>query len=324
MTVRVLRVSHGARDPQFRGRDRALVAAGADLTLVVPSEWAEPSSESGAIEDSFPIVELPVRRSGDMNRHRYRDGDAIRRLLREVRPDVVDLHAEPFSAAGHQWLEHVAADTPVVMYTAQNIDKRYPPPFSWYERRALRRVAGFYPCSRQAAAVIRGKGFGGVVDVLPLGYHESLFHPGRQSVDDAEIVLMLVGRLVPEKGLVDAVAVLSRLSSVRPARLVVIGSGPDATRAVEAAEAVGVGDRLEIMPWQSGSALAAAYRRAHIVLVPSRATERWVEQFGRVIVEAQASGAVVAAYDSGAIAEAGGEAALLVPPAISRASAPTS
>jgi hypothetical protein len=41
-------------------------------------------------------------------------------------------------------------------------------------------------------------------------------------------------------------------------------------------------------------------------------TQTWTEQFGRVIVEAQASGAVVAGYDTGSIAEVGGEAALLV------------
>jgi Glycosyl transferases group 1 len=39
----------------------------------------------------------------------------------------------------------------------------------------------------------------------------------------------------------------------------------------------------------------------------------WVEQFGRVIVEAQASGPVVVGYASGAIAEVAGEAGIVVP-----------
>ena len=49
------------------------------------------------------------------------------------------------------------------------------------------------------------------------------------------------------------------------------------------------------------------------MLIPSRPTETWVEQFGRVIVEAQASGAVVAGYASGAIPEVAGDAAILTP-----------
>ena len=86
------------------------------------------------------------------------------------------------------------------MYTAQNVDKRFPPPFAQYEQAAHRRVAALYPCSAQAASVARGKGFAGRLEVLPLGYDDELFTPGTQSLDDEELVLALVGRLVPEKG----------------------------------------------------------------------------------------------------------------------------
>ena len=113
---------------------------------------------------------------------------------------TLDIHEEPVSVAARQWLAAVPSDLPVVMYTAQNVDKRYPPPFAQYERAAHRRVAALYPCSRQAASVARGKGFSGLIEVLPLGFDDTLFCPGEQYVDDAEIVLGLVGRLVPEKG----------------------------------------------------------------------------------------------------------------------------
>ena len=33
---------------------------------------------------------------------------------------------------------------PYVLYTAQNIDKNYPPPFRWLERWALRGASGVY------------------------------------------------------------------------------------------------------------------------------------------------------------------------------------
>src|SRR5207245_10797981 len=78
------------------------------------------------------------------------------------------------------------------------------------------------------------------------------------------------------------------------------------------ATSLGVANRLELMPWQPTTELAPVYRRAHCVLIPSRPTSTWVEQFGRVIVEAQASGAVVAGYASGSIPEVGGDAAILV------------
>jgi glycosyltransferase involved in cell wall biosynthesis len=199
------------------------------------------------------------------------------------------------------------------MYTAQNVDKRYPPPFFHYENGAYRCVAAFYPCSRQAASVLRGKGFAGAISVLGLGYDDTVFHPGSQSVSADEIVLALVGRLVPEKGVTDAVHTLARVHAMRPARLVVHGRGPEEVRARELAASLGVADRLDLRPWQAASELASTYRAAHVVLIPSVATETWVEQFGRVIVEAQACGAVVAGYATGTIPEVAGEAGIIVP-----------
>ncbi|HVS85854.1 MAG TPA: glycosyltransferase family 4 protein [Gaiellaceae bacterium] len=311
--LRVLRVYHAGRDPAHRARERALVAAGAEVTLVVPASWPE-EGESILSPEQFRIVELDTARTGDVNRHRYRDPRALAEIVASARPDVVDLHEEPFSAAVRQWLRAVPAKLPVVTYAAQNVDKRLPPPFHWYERAAHRRVAAIYPCSRQAASVARGKGFAGEIAVLPLGYDEALFRAGTQSLADPELVFAFVGRLVPEKGLLDAVRVFARVDARRPARLVVAGTGPAEAAARSLAGSLGVSDRLDLLGRRDRSELAAVFRAAHVVLVPSTPTETWTEQFGRVIVEAQASGAVVAGYDSGSIAEVGGEAALLAPP----------
>lgn len=299
--MKVLRVYHAGRDAAHRARERALVAAGVDVTLVVPSEW--PGGEAELSAEPFRIVELDVTRPGDVNRHRYVDPRAVAAVLAEARPDVLDLHEEPFSASARQWLRAAPPQLPVVMYTAQNVDKRLPPPFHRWEGAALRRVAALYPCSRQAASVARGKGFAGRIDVLPLGYEPDVFHPGEQSLDDEELVLAFVGRLVPEKGVEDAVRVLATVARERPARLVVCGEGPVRP------EAAGV----ELLGAVGREELAAVYRTAHFVLVPSKPSATWAEQFGRVIVEAQASGAVVAGYDSGSIGEVGGDAALLAP-----------
>lgn len=311
--MRVLRVYHGGRDPGHRARERALVRAGLDVTLVVPSSWPDAGSEQHLSAEPFPIVEVPVRRRGDVNRHAYIDQQALRRVLEDVRPDILDVHEEPFSLAARQWLAAAPASLPAVMYTAQNIDKRFPPPFTAYERQAFARLSGVYPCSRQAAAVVRGKGFAGLVEVVPLGYDDAVYTPGRQSPADDELVLGLVGRLVAEKGVADAVDVLAAVNRVRPARLLVVGTGPEGIAARQRAADRGVLDRFELDPWRSPAEMAALYRGMHVLLIPSRATPSWTEQFGRVIVEAQASGAIVVGYTSGAIPEVAGEPALLAP-----------
>jgi glycosyltransferase involved in cell wall biosynthesis len=281
------------------------------VTLVVPSGW--PGGENTLSAEPFEIVELDVERPGDVNRHRYPDERVLAQLVAERRPDLLDVHEEPFSAAARQWLRAAAPELPVVMYTAQNVDKRLPPPFHQWERAAHRRVAALYPCSRQAASVARGKGFDGRIEVLPLGFDDDLLRPGAQTLDAEELVLAFVGRLVPEKGVADAVEVLARVARERPARLLVCGDGPASADARVQAEALGAADRVELAGALRGAELAEIYRSAHVVLVPSRPTETWTEQYGRVIVEAQASGAVVAGYYSGSIGEVGGEAAVLAP-----------
>jgi glycosyltransferase involved in cell wall biosynthesis len=308
--MRVLRVYHSGRNPQHRARERALMTTGVEPVLVVPADWPE-ETFADPLEEEFRIVELPVARPGDVNRHAYTSPATLSRLIDDVRPDVLDLHEEPFSVASRQWLAVAPAEMPVVMYTAQNVDKRFPPPFAQYERSAHRRIAALYPCSAQAASVARGKGFDGLIEVLPLGYDEAAFAPGKQSPDDSELVLALVGRLVPEKGVTDAIQILASVHKTRPARLIIVGSGPEERPARTLAAGLGVADRVQVAPWQSSGELAAMYRKAHVVLVPSRPTATWVEQFGRVIVEAQASGAVVAGYASGSIPEVAGDAAVL-------------
>jgi glycosyltransferase involved in cell wall biosynthesis len=225
----------------------------------------------------------------------------------------LDVHEEPFSLSTRQWLRAAPADLPVVMYTAQNIDKRFPPPFAGYERRALRRAVGLYPCSRQAASVARTKGFTGSIRVIPLGFDPDLFHPGAQSLQDSELVLGLFGRLVPEKGVREAVRVLARVQEVRPARLIIVGEGPEGKAAVALASQLRIGQRVHVAAKCSPQQVASYYRGVHVVLVPSMSTATWAEQFGRVIVEAQASGAVVAGFASGAIPEVSGPPAVLAP-----------
>lgn len=309
--MRVLRVYHAAKGELGSGRLPALREAGATVVQVAPAHWGDPADRTAAAPPD-DWIQLPVSRPGDVNRHSYVAGRQLEALVADVRPDLLDVHEEPFSLASRQWLR-AAKNVPVVMYTAQNLDKRLPPPFHQYEQAALRRVAGFYPCSRQAASVIRGKGYAGRIRVLPLGFDDTAFRPGEQSVDDDPIVLALVGRLVPEKGVRDAVHVLAAVRRERKATLLLIGQGPEEAPARDLAAGLGVGEDVQFHAWAGTERLAALYRSVHLLLVPSRSTATWVEQFGRVIVEAQASGAVVAGYASGAIPEVIADAGPLVP-----------
>ena len=116
---------------------------------------------------------------------------------------------------------------------------------------------------------------------------------------DGPPCILFVGRLVEAKGIREAIDAWRRAGSDLP--FVVAGTGP----LRPAIEAVGV----EVLGWLDRRRLSAAYRRAVVVVMPSR----WQEPFGIVGLEALTLGTPVAAWDSGGVREwhPGGE--LLVP-----------
>lgn len=306
--MRVLRTYHAGRDPAHRARERAPAEAGVVVTLVVPVAWPDAGADRVLSREPFTVVELPVACTGDVNRHTYTADLAA--VVRQAQPDLVDIHEEPLSLACRQWLA-AAGPIPCVAYTAQNVDKRCPPPFARYERLAHAQLAGVYACSRQAASVTRGKGFSGHLQVIPLG-HDRGWHSQRPA-ESSPGRLLLVGRLVPEKGVLDAIEVLAQVRRHHDVRKRPVGNGPAVIPALARAAALGVAGAIEHLPWLSAADLAREYEAAAVVLAPSRATHTWVEQFGRVLIEAHAYRTPVAGYASGAIPEVAGAGAALVP-----------
>lgn len=88
------------------------------------------------------------------------------------------------------------------------------------------------------------------------------------------------------------------------------GEGAEEKRARQLTASLAVADHID-SACGSRAELDSAYRAAPVVLVPSRPTQTWVEQFGRVIVEAPASGAarwsqVTERFDPGGCRRGGG------------------
>jgi glycosyltransferase involved in cell wall biosynthesis len=108
------------------------------------------------------------------------------------------------------------------------------------------------------------------------------------AADGAPCVLF-VGRLSESKGVADAVEAW-RVAAL-PLPLVFAGTGP----LREKLERRG----FEVLGWLDRARLSAAYRRARVVLMPSR----WQEPFGIAGLEALTFGVPVAAWRSGGIPE---------------------
>lgn len=314
----MLRISHSATIAAWRGRERALRALGDDVTLITARRWHAGGAEV-ALDASADEQVRPARTAG---RHPalflYAPGPLWRAL--GERWDVIDVHEEPFALSTAQVLLMRALrrnPAPVVLYTAQNVPKRYPVPFRWLERWALRSAAGISACNSAAARIVERKGFPGRARVIPLGVDAPAASDGpavaaapagvERSASSGTVIGML-GRIVAEKGadiLLDAVAARPHLSAV------IAGAGDHAAALAERAAGEGLADRVRLLGPIPPERVGEFYRSIDVLAVPSVPTGSWTEQFGRVAVEAMAAGVPVVASDAGALPEVVGDGGLI-------------
>src|SRR5262249_29600907 len=135
-----------------------------------------------------------------------------------------------------------------LFFSWQNLLRRYPPPFSWFERGVYRRSALAIAGSAEALGVLRAKGYRGPASVTPqFGVDPKMFSPLPHATSPDPPLIGFIGRLVEEKGiwvLLDALASLQR-----PWRLHVIGSGPLERAARQRARDLGLSERIT---WERG------------------------------------------------------------------------
>jgi glycosyltransferase involved in cell wall biosynthesis len=142
------------------------------------------------------------------------------------------------------------------------------------------------------------------------GVDHDVFRPDPSTPRDPNLIAATASSDTALKGLVDLIRAFARLAPARPKlRLAVIGrlrDGP-AQRALDSA---GLGDRVTFTNGVTVEAIADLYRRAGLVIAPSR-----FEGFGFPAAEAMACGACVLAADGGALPEVVADAGVIVPAA---------
>jgi glycogen synthase len=117
--------------------------------------------------------------------------------------------------------------------------------------------------------------------------------------DPDERLVLLVGRLVYEKGFQIALEAMPELIKRQPeTRFVVAGSGTHETELRRQATALGLGGHGTFLGWIGDDVLHSLYRIADVCVVPSI-----YEPFGLVALEAMASGCPCIVADTGGLRE---------------------
>jgi glycosyltransferase involved in cell wall biosynthesis len=266
--------------------------------------------------EAATLAVVPVR--FDRAPHLMWYGGEMRRLLQQDW-DIVHCWEEPYVLAGAQIARATRRPARLVVATFQNIDKRYPWPLARFERETMSRASGWVAfgetvrralCERPGYRDIPGT-------VIPAGVDVERFRPdaaagervreGLGWASDA-LVVGFLGRFVEQKGL----RVLMRaLRDVRaPWHALFVGGGPlEPELRAFAAEHSG---RVHVATSVPHDEVAGWLNAMTLLCAPSQATASWREQFGRMLIEAMASGVPVVASDSGEIPHVVGKAGTIV------------
>jgi glycosyltransferase involved in cell wall biosynthesis len=310
--MRVLRIYHSAVVDEYRHRERLLRERhGHDVHVVCPPAWVEGGSLVRATHDSrVPVHVVTVHGRREPNLFWY-DSAALRAVIQELRPEIVDLHEEPYSLAAAgvlRAMRRMAPQAQLCVYTAQNLPRRYPPPFSGIELRVLARASAAYPCSSEAGDRLRARGFEAPIHVLPLG----VTIPPLADRPAGPLRIGFVGRLEPYKGALIAIRAFAAVCGDSGAIMEVIGAGSQEDELRREAYSLGIRDAVQFLGAVSQEETLRRMNGLDLVLVPSLTTRTWKEQFGRVPVQAMAHGAVVIASDSGSLREVVADCGVLV------------
>jgi glycosyltransferase involved in cell wall biosynthesis len=313
---RVVVISHTYITPANRGKLRALAARDLEVTVGVPQRWRETvlgrtlevSWERQSGVEVFPIS---VRHPGDAAALRF-GRRALLSLLRDKRPDLIQVEEEPTSRAARQVVRvarHLGL--PAVLFTQQNVAPTSGLLAAWRRRRTLRRLKGAIAGSEGAAALVRRDAPALPVAVIPqLGVAvpatpEHAHHEG--------LAIGYVGRLVPERGLDTLLLALAQIRGLRW-HLTVVGDGPDRERLERLASEQRLAARVRWAGALPPERVPGVWPELDVLVVPSHSLATWAEPAAHVVAEAMAHEVAALGTRAGATPEVIGDAGLVVPP----------
>lgn len=291
---------------------------GIELTVLVPPSWKEPRVGAQLLERRFTkgytLEVLPIALNGRHHLHFY---PTLGRHIARLCPDVFHIDEESFNLATFLALRAgVRIGARCCFYNYANIERFYPPPFAFFERYAFRHARHALAANHEAAAIIRRHGYAGPLTIIPqFGVDPMLFSPRDGEAMAGPLLVGYVGRLVPEKGILDLVEAL--VLTPDSVRLRIVGEGAQRAEIVARIQELGLSQRVELLPWTQD--MPGALRALDVLVLPSRTTASWKEQFGRILVEAMSCGIAVLGSSSGEIPQVLGDAGLIFPEGDSKA-----
>lgn len=295
---------------------------GVVLVVIAPPAWRDSRGETRlerVYTAGYELHTTPIALNGHFHTHFY---PQLGRALAAARPDLVHVDEEPYNLATWQALRWAArSGRPALFFTWQNLLRRYPPPFGWVERYSYHHSAHAIAGNQDARQVLLAKGYAGPITVIPqFGVDPQLFDRGAQQPlapagPEHGLTIGYAGGLLPEKGVDTLLHALAACQQRDPGaagwRLLLAGGGAQQPELDQLAQRLNLGGRVLFLGRVSSTDMPSFFASIDVLVLPSRTTATWKEQFGRVLVEAMACQTPVIGSDSGEIPHVVGDAGLI-------------
>jgi glycosyltransferase involved in cell wall biosynthesis len=284
------------------------------LWLVRPAFWEDEYGKAvvNPVVSGCQVWQIPLMgKTNDPHRALYR---TLTFGLPSIRPHIIHAEEEPDSLAALQIAmarRLFAPQAKLILHTWQNVNR----PKRWYVRLvthiSLREADAILCANSEGVQVLREMGYSGPTAVIPpIGVDTRIFRPLERRPSQA-FVVAYAGRFVPEKGLDTLMEAVARLGP--GVELWLIGNGPYRPALEELSRKLRIEERVRWLEPVPPERMPELLAQVDVVVLPSRTTRVWKEQFGRILVEAMACKVPVVGSDSGAIPEVVGDAGLIFP-----------
>lgn len=285
----------------------ATALAGRGLEVVLATQHPDPAFTP---PPGLRIVALPHTGLAGY----FRNVPALRRLLRQERPDLLNAHY----ASGYGTTAALAGFRPWLLsvWGSDVYDFPYEGALKgWWLRRNLAQADAIASTSEAMARQVQ-RLLPTVRDltVTPFGIDTARFAPPAAPPSRDRLVVGTVKTLAPKYGIDVLLRAFAQLSqaSPRPVSLLIVGGGPQQAELQALARTLGLQDAVHFAGAVPHDEVPAWLHRMDVFVAASRLDS---ESFGVAVLEASACGLPVVVSDAGGLPEvvAAGETGLVVP-----------
>ena len=314
--MRILIISHAYTIPIWLEKIQEISKnASLEISVLTPEVFWDSNRKSVTYpskKETYNLLTGKVMFPKRVTGHFYIHG--LKKAIREVNPDIIHLEEEPWSnvaAQIHLIKKIYFLKFKLIVFTWENLDLNLRKIYKITEKITFRNADLLIAGGKTSKdRLLRHGARPESVRILPqFGLDPELFRLPIDNERNKIFTIAYIGRIVHLKGA--DLAIKSFLNLKGDWKAIFVGSGEMKHEILELTKKLSLQKKIEFIDWVDHYDIPDFMRKAHVLVVPSRTTPNWAEQFSHPLIEAMSSGTVPIGSDSGEIPHVIGEEGLI-------------